>query len=106
MVHFDKSFQLACYYNEGHHGKGAINGVGSTVKNKVFRDFKLFKVQITNPRCFANYAHKVVCKVKCVYLAMNETMEDPADVANAPTIDDTLRAHMVKRVYNEDDIWK
>ena len=37
---------------------------------------------------------------------MDEIMEEPADVANAPTIDGTLRVHMVKRVYNEDCICK
>ena len=38
MTHFDKSFQLAWYNNERHHGKGAMDCVGNTVKNKVFRD--------------------------------------------------------------------
>ena len=37
---------------------------------------------------------------------MNEILDEPSDVANAPTIDDTLKVHMVKRIYNEDGVWK
>ena len=105
-THFDKSFQLAWYYKQRHHGKGAMDGVGGTVKNKVFRDFKSFKVQITSPQCFANYADKVIHEIQCVHIPMDEIMEQQADVANGPTIDGTLWIHMVKRVYNEDDICK
>ena len=35
---------------------------------------------------------------------MGEIMEEPADAANASTIDGTLRVHMVKRFCNEDGI--
>ena len=103
MSHFDKSFHHVWYYNERHHGEGAMDGVSGTVKNKVFRDVKSFKVQINSPQCFANYADKFIHAIQNVYIAVDEIMEEPADVANT-TIDGTMRVHMVKRLYNEDGI--
>ena len=82
MTYIDKSFQLAWYCNVRHHGNGAMDGV---VNNKVFRGVKSFKVQINSPQCFAKYAEKFIHGIQCVYIAMDEIMEEPADVANAPT---------------------
>lgn len=36
MKHFDKLFQLTCYYNERHHEKGAMDGVDGTAKKQSF----------------------------------------------------------------------
>ena len=36
MKYFDKSFQRTWYYNERHHWKSAMYGVGGTVKEQSF----------------------------------------------------------------------
>ena len=35
MTHFNPDYTIQWYYNERHHGKGPMDGVGGTVKNTV-----------------------------------------------------------------------
>jgi len=42
----DKKFKVEWCYNEKHHGKSLMDGIGETIKNKVFRDVKSGKVHM------------------------------------------------------------
>ena len=33
MTNFDKSVQLEWHYNEAHHGKGSMDGIGGAIKS-------------------------------------------------------------------------
>ena len=46
MAHFDNSVQLEWHYNEAHHGKGPMDGVGGTIKRVVFELVKSHKITI------------------------------------------------------------
>ena len=50
----DKS--LSWYYNERHHGKGPMDGVGGTIKNVIFRKVKSGHVVVYAPNQFADAA--------------------------------------------------
>ena len=52
----DKKFKVKWCYNERLHGKGPMDGIGSTIKNKGFRDVKSGKVHIKDVKSFADYA--------------------------------------------------
>ena len=40
MTHFNLDYTIQRYYNERHHGKGPMDGVGETVKNMIFQHVK------------------------------------------------------------------
>ena len=102
----DKKYDVTWCYNERHHGKGPMDGIGGTVKNKVFRDVKSGKVKITCAESFAEYADKAVNGIRSIYLAKHEILKEPSNIENAPKIYGTLEVHMVTRVINEDGVCK
>ena len=60
MSCYDCTLNISWFYNEHHHGKGTMDGVGGTVKNVVFRDAKSGKCRINSPKEIAEYAFKRV----------------------------------------------
>ena len=56
----DQTFDLEWHYNEAHHGKGPMDGVGGTIKNLVFRGVKSGKVFVRNPKEFVKAANEIV----------------------------------------------
>ena len=48
LSQFAINHTLFWYYNEQHHGKGPMDGIGGTNKHRVFRDVKSKKVSIKN----------------------------------------------------------
>ena len=75
------------YYNERHHGKGPMDGIGGTVKNLVFRHVTSGKVIRNTPEEFAHYADKVCEGVNPLYLPKEEILEEPGDTETAPGIE-------------------
>ena len=66
----NKSVNLRRYYNERHHGKGHMDGVGRTIKNMVYRDVLSNKCVITNPEEFCNHANKVVYGITSLHICL------------------------------------
>ena len=60
----DNKYNVTWFSNDQHHGKCPIHGIGGTVKNKIFRDFRFGRVQITIIKFFALYADQVVNNIK------------------------------------------
>ena len=81
-----------------------MDGVGGTLKNKVFRDVKSGKIQITSAESFANYAEATIDGIKSLYLPEDEVFDEPSDNEDAPKIPGTLEVHKVTRDYNEDGV--
>ena len=100
MTNFDPAYDISWYYNERHHGKGPMDGIGGTVKNLVFRHVKSGKILINTPKEFSTYADKIIDGVTSLYLAADEVLEEPAETENAPKIHQTLQIHKVKRLYD------
>ena len=65
MAHFDLSITIDWNYFESHHGKGAVDGIGGCVKQKVFKHVKSLKVIPSNAEQFTNYTNKVVQQSRC-----------------------------------------
>ena len=90
-------------YNERHHGKGPMDGVGETIKNEVFRDFKSGKTQITDAESVAKYADNTINGIKSLYLPECDVFEEPDDIGDAPKIAGTLEVHYIVREFNDDN---
>ena len=66
-AHLDSSITIDWNYFESHHGKGAVDGIGGCIKQKVFKYVKSLKVILSNTEQFANNANKVVVGVNVIY---------------------------------------
>ena len=80
MTHFNPDYTIQWYYNERHHGKGPMDGVGGTVKNMIFQHVKPNKCVINGAIDFAEYANKIINGICCLYLAENEIMAESQDI--------------------------
>lgn len=93
--------QISWFYNERHHGKGPMDGVGGTLKNVIFRKVKSGQTIINTPEDFAKVAVKFVPSITTVYLPKEAEIVEPADIDNAPLIKDTLQVHKLERYLNK-----
>ena len=85
---------LEWHYNEAHHGKGPMDGIGGTVKNIVFCKVLSGQVAIDSPKEFARYANQI-CQVDSLYLPTAQIPDEPEDVQYSSSIPDTLKTHRV-----------
>ena len=67
---------LEWHYNEAHHGKEPMGGIGDTVKNIVFRKVLSDEVVIGSPEEFTQYANQI-CQVDSLYLPTAEIPDEP-----------------------------
>ena len=99
-------FQLVCYvqlekrliwhYNERHHGKGPMDGVGGTIKSKVFRKVLAGQVVINTAEEFAKVADEI-CEIESLYLPIHDIMDELDEVKDAKGIPNTFQIHKFVR---------
>ena len=85
------------YFIKRHHGKGPIDGMGGTIKNKVYRDVMSNKCLIKNAKDFLEYANKSINDITSIYMPINELLTEPDNIEKAPKIPETLSFHKVTR---------
>ena len=77
------------YYNERHHGKCPMDGIGGAVKSIIFRKVKSGQ--------FSEAVTKFVPLILSVYLPENETVVEAEGISKARKIDQTLGIHKLER---------
>ena len=77
-----------------------MDGIGGTIKNKVFQEVKSGRIVVTSPEDFARHAGKLVKSVTTLYLPSKDIMPEPASIETAPYIKGTLEVHRVVRRKN------
>ena len=106
ISHFNRAYDVKWYYNERHHGKGPMDGIGGTVKNMVFQHVKSKKCVIEGAKDFAQYADSIIKGINSIYMAEADVMQEPSDISEAPKIPGTLKCHKIVRTFNEDNVCK
>ena len=81
-----------------------MDGIGGTIKTKVYRDAMSNKCLIKNAKGFAEYANKAINGITSTYVPINELLNEPDNIEGTPKIPETLSIHKVKRSFNEDNI--
>ena len=90
-------------YFEANHGKGAVDGIGGTVKHAVFRHVLSNRFVIKLPKHFAEYADSILPKIQVLFLA-NEDLElsfHEECREKAIYVHGTLKVHFIERVIND-----
>ena len=101
LTYFKKDKNITWHYNERHHGKGPMDGIGGSLKNIVFRAVKSGKVVISTPEEFALYPDKAIAGISSLYLPESDVIDEPEMVQSAPAIQGTLKIHKVERRFNK-----
>ena len=94
---FDKDLIIDWHYFEANHGKGAVDGIGATVKHAVFRKVLAKQIIINSPKEFAEYADSLLSGINVIYVdALDIGFKDKCR-SQAQAVPGTLKVHMVKR---------
>ena len=84
-----------------------MDGVGGTIKHRVFRDVKSGKVAIKNAEHFAEYADTILRGITSLYMPIDEVLEEPEDIdTSSPKINGTLEVHKICRSFLVDGVCK
>ena len=86
LLDMQPDLDIEWHYNEAHHGKGPMDGIGGTIKNVVYRRVMAGDLVINTPEEFATKADELSHSIKCLYLPSNEIPNEPSDIADAPGI--------------------
>ena len=95
-----QQLHIEWHYNEAHHGKGPMDGIGGAVKNLVYRRVLSGDVVINYPKEFADFANEI-SNVDSLFLPNEEVLEEPQEVQNATAIPTTTKIHKVVRGMNK-----
>ena len=92
---------LCWFYNDGHHGKGPMDGVGGTIKNVIFRKFKSGQIVFHTSKEFSNVSMKFVPSIITVYWPRLDEIVESESIHQAPSIPETLSIHKFVRQIND-----
>ena len=107
LSRFELEHTIFWYYNERHHRKGPMGGVGGTIKQRVFHDVKSGKVSITNVEHFAAHADAILNGIKSLYMPTDEVLKEPEDIQkSSPRIYGTLEVHKIARSFSTAGVCK
>ena len=67
-------FVVKWSYNQRHHCKDAMDGIGGAIKNKVYQDVRSGKVQIKCRKSFAEYVDITIRNIKSLYLLLDDVL--------------------------------
>ena len=92
-ANYRRDLQLEWNYNETHHGKGPMDGIGGTIKNVVFRQVKSGRVIINSAEEFSVAANKFVPSIATLFQKEKDLLCEPDDINQSPSIPATLQIH-------------
>lgn len=88
---FPECYKVIRYYNERHHGKGPMDGIGGCVKNVVYRAVLSEKVVIGSPSDFAEFANREVNGITVLYMPTSEMLQEPDYIKETPYVESLYR---------------
>ena len=103
FIFYPQDVTLSWYYGKAHHFKGPDDGIGGSVKRKVYQDVSSNRIVVTSGKDFAQCANEV-CNSVILYLEKTDITE--VDVTNAVYIPDTKVSNLIKGinyVFKNDD---
>lgn len=93
LSEYRPDLDLEWHFNEAHHGKGPMDGIGGTIKNVVYRKVKTNKVIVNSAKEFQEAASKFVPSITSLFQTEEMLIKEPENIEAAPKIPDTLKIH-------------
>ena len=92
---------LCWFYNERHHRKDPMNGVGGTTKKNIFQEVKSGQIEVHTPKKSSDVAMKFVLSIITAYLPRSDEIVEPGSIHQAPSITKTLSIQKFVRQIND-----
>ena len=92
-LRYRRDLQLEWNYNEAHHGRGPMDGIGRTIKNVIFRQVKFGRVIINSAEEFSVAVNKFVSSIATLFQKEKDLLCEPDDINQSPSIATTLQIH-------------
>ena len=97
LTKFSSVYDIEWHYFQANHGKGAVDGVGGTIKNTVFRKVQAKDVVIQGPKHFAEFADSILPSISVIYIKDSKSSYEEECRKNAIKIPGTLKVHKIVR---------
>lgn len=97
MTKFPVEYNIEWHYFQANHGKGAVDGIGGTIKNSVFRRVLSKEVVISGPEHFATFADSILPSINVKFIQAAESGFDDECRNEARPVPGTLKVHKVLR---------
>ena len=81
------------HYNEAHHGKGSMDGIGAAIKNVVFRQVKSGQIIINLAEDFCKAANQFYPSITTLFQKLDVILSEPSDIEEATIITGTIKIH-------------
>ena len=104
LIHLHPDKGIEWNYNEARHGKGPLDGIGGTIKNKVFQEVKSGSNVVDSTKDFILHASRLIQSITTLYLLEMDIFEEPVGIENVLYIKRTLDIHKVKKERNDQGI--
>ena len=101
LTKFPTQYSIEWNYFEANHGKGAVDGIGGTIKNTVFRQVLAKQIVIQSPRHFAEYANSILKGVDVDYIENAVSEYEAICRKQSKPVNGTMQVHWVKRNVSE-----
>ena len=97
LTKFPSMYTIEWHYFQANHGKGAVDGVGGTIKNTVFRKVLSKEVVMYGPKHFAEFANSILPSITVLFIQNAKSTYEEECRENAIAIPGTLKVHKVMR---------
>ena len=84
------------HYNEAHHGKELMGGIGGTIKT-VFHQVKSDQIIINSAEDFCKAANQFCPSIAMLLQKSDVILSETSDIEEAPIIPETLKIHKFTR---------
>ena len=82
-----------------------MDGVGGTIKHRVFRDVRSGKVVIKDAKHFSIYAGSILKGITSLHMPI-EVLKESENIISSPQIPGTLEVHKIARSFTNDGVCK
>ena len=83
-----------------------MDGIGGTIKNRIFWDVKSEKVNIRDAKYFSSYANLILKGITSLYMPSEEVLAEPENVSKIPKIPGALELYKISKSFNSDGVCK
>ena len=97
LSNYRSDLSIEWHYNEAHHGKGPMDGIGGTIKNVVFRQVKCGKIIVNSAKDFCDAANSFVPSITSLFQKEKDLLCEPEDIEKSSSIPATLQIHKLVR---------
>ena len=94
---YNRDLDIYWHFFEVNHDKGAVDGIGGTIKHRVDREVLAKRIVVKDSKDFAEHANRLLDHIEVLFVENVDTAVDTESRENAQYVKGTLKVHKVVR---------